>query len=358
MSEFRNHELYREDLSYVASLPLPWEKLKGRSVMLSGATGMIGTFLIDVLLYKNQTADLQCHIYALGRNREKAAARFGTHMDDPAFSFVTCDITKPLDLNEAGWADYILHLASTTHPKAYSGDPVGTVTSNVFGAYNLLEYAAKSQAGRFVFVSSNEIYGENRGDAELFDESYCGYIDCNTLRAGYPEAKRCAEALCQAFIRQKGLDIVIPRLTRSFGPTLLDSDTKALSQFLHRALAGEDIVLKSEGTQYYSYTYTADAVAGLLYVMLLGKTGEAYNIADEAGDIRLKDLAGLVADAAGRKVIFDLPEETEAAGYSKATKARLDGRKCKALGWSLHYDLADGIKRTLAIMTESGNSMA
>ncbi|MBO4903561.1 MAG: NAD-dependent epimerase/dehydratase family protein [Lachnospiraceae bacterium] len=350
MSEFRNHDLYREDLSYVASLPLPWEKLQGRSVMLSGATGMIGTFLIDVLLYKNHTSDLQCHIYALGRNREKAAKRFGAHMDDPAFSFVTCDITKPLELQETGQADYILHLASTTHPQAYASDPVGTVTANVFGAYNLLEYAVSCHAGRFIFVSSNEIYGENRGDTELFDESYCGYIDCNTLRAGYPEAKRCAEALCQAYIRQKDLDIVIPRLTRSFGPTLLDSDTKALSQFLHKALAGEDIVLKSEGTQYYSYTYTADAVAGLLYVMLLGRTGEAYNIADGACDIRLKDLAKLVADAAGRKVIFDLPAEAEAAGYSKATKARLDGSKCKALGWSLHYGLADGIERTLKIM--------
>ena len=128
----------------------------------------------------------------------------------------------------------------------------------------MLEFAYSHHALRCVFASSNEIYGENRGDIEKFPESYCGYINCNTLRAGYPESKRCGEALCQAYIQQKGLDIVIPRLTRSYGPTLLKSDTKALSQFLRKALLGEDIVLKSAGTQYYSYLYVADSVSGLL----------------------------------------------------------------------------------------------
>ena len=134
----------------------------------------------------------------------------------------------------------------------------------------MLEFAYAHHVVRCAFTSSNEIYGENRGDVEKFGEEYCGYIDCNTMRAGYPESKRCGEALCQAYIKQKGMDIVIPRLTRSYGPTMLMSDTKAISQFIRKAIAGEDIVLKSEGTQYYSYTYMADAVCGLLYVLLLG----------------------------------------------------------------------------------------
>ena len=120
------------------------------------------------------------------------------------------------------------------------------------------------------------IYGENRGDTELFDESYCGYIDCNTLRAGYPESKRCGEALCQAYKKQKGVDVVVARLTRSFGPTLQLTDTKALTQFLKNGLNKENIVLKSAGTQYYSYTYAADAVTGLLTVLLQGESGAAY----------------------------------------------------------------------------------
>lgn len=350
MNNLLSDQLYIEDLAYVSGLTLPWELLKGRSIMISGATGMIGSFLIDVIMYKNRTDSLNCHIYGLGRSMEKASVRFSEYMDAEEFDFIECDITRPVEGVNAETVDYVLHLASNTHPEAYAKDPIGTITANVFGTYNLLEWAADHNAKRFALASSNEIYGENRGDDELFDEKYCGYIDCNTLRAGYPESKRCSEALCQAYIRQKNMDIVIPRLTRSYGPTLLPTDTKALSQFINKALAGQNIVLKSRGTQYYSYCYTADSVAGLLYVLLKGECGEAYNIADEASDIRLKDLAGLVAEYAGTQVVFELPSETEAAGFSKATKARLNGNKLKALGWQMKYDIKSGIERTMEIM--------
>lgn len=214
----------------------------------------------------------------------------------------------------------------------------------------MLDFSVKYDAKRFAFASSNEIYGENRGDQELFDENYCGYIDCNTMRAGYPESKRCGEALCQAYRHQKGVDIVIPRLTRSYGPTMLTSDTKAISQFIKNAVQGEDIVLKSEGNQYYSYTYVADAVLGLLTVLLKGESGEAYNIADISSDIRLKDLAGILANISGKEVVFELPDAVEKAGYSKATKARLDGSKIKELGWQPLYDIKTGLERTVDIL--------
>ena len=216
----------------------------------------------------------------------------------------------------------------------------------------MLDFAVAHEATRFAFASSNEIYGENRGDVEFFDEDYCGYINCNTMRAGYPEGKRCGEALCQAYKAQKGLDVVVPRLTRSYGPTMLMSDTKAISQFIRKGIAGEDIILKSEGTQYYSYTYVSDAVSGLLTVLLCGENGEAYNIADEASDIMLKDLAAIIAETAGKKVVFELPDAVEAAGYSKATKARLDGSKLKAIGWQPRYDMKGGLSRTIEILKD------
>jgi len=241
-------------------------------------------------------------------------------------------------------------MASNTHPVAYATDPIGTVTTNIIGTNNMLEFAVNHNAKRFAFLSSNEIYGENRGDVEFFDEHYCGYIDSNTMRAGYPESKRCGEALCQAYIRQKGLDIVIPRLTRSYGPTMLMSDTKAISQFIRKGVAGEDIVLKSAGTQYYSYTYVADAVAGLLTVLLKGECGAAYNIADKSGDIMMRDLAAIIADYVGLKVVFEYPDDVEKAGYSTATKARLNGGKLKNLGWSMKYDISRGIQRTIEII--------
>ena len=349
MSLYTN-DLYIADVRRVAELTLPWEKLAGKSLMLSGATGLIGSFLVDVLMEKNAADGLNCTVYALGRNEEKARNRFSKYPADPRLVFIPYDVKFPLVRNDLDTVDYVLHLASNTHPMQYSTDPIGTITTNIIGLQNMLDFAVEHHDSRFAFASSNEIYGENRGDAELFDENYCGYINSNTLRAGYPESKRCGEALCQAYKAQKGLDVVIPRLTRSYGPTMLVSDTKAISQFIKKGIAGEDIVLKSAGTQYYSYQYVADSVSGLLTILLRGENGEAYNIAEEHSDIMLKDLAAIIAEISGRKVVFEIPNAVEAAGYSTATKARLDGRKLQALGWTPKYDMKSGLERTIRIL--------
>ena len=385
------NKLYMEDIDRVAELPIEWEKLQGKSIMISGAIGMIGSTLIDVLMRKNAVSSLGVTVIALGRSAAKAGERFAEYLGSGNFCFAECDINDRESLEEgvskalkaggdarsalsdaqgtemagnagraAGAAegaagvrvDYVFHAASNTHPRAYANDPIGTVVTNIIGLNNLLDFAADHGCERFLFASSNEVYGENRGDTELFDEKYCGYIDCNTMRAGYPESKRAGEALCQAYIRQKNLDVVIPRFTRSFGPRLLESDTKALSQFLHKAVAGEDIVLKSEGTQFYSYTYVCDAVAGMLYCLMRGECGEAYNIADVSCDITLRDLAKILADTAGKKVVFELPDAVEAAGYSKATKARLDSAKLQALGWKAMFDIHTGLEHTVRILKE------
>ena len=348
--ELYTNNYYSEDINNVCKLSLPWEKLRGKSVMLSGATGLIGSFFVDVISEKNITDGLNCTVYALVRNEEKAKARFSKFADDTHLVFIPYDVKYPLVTDTPEKIDYILHLASNTHPMLYATDPIGTITTNIIGLQNLLEFAAEHRCERFIFASSNEVYGENRGDAELFDEDYCGYINCNTLRAGYPESKRCGEALCQAYKSQKGLDVCVARLTRSYGPTMIMSDTKAVSQFIKKGVAGEDIVLKSEGTQYYSYTYTADAVSGLLWILLAGESGEAYNIADISGDITLKDLASIIAEMNGKKVVFELPDAVEAAGYSRATKARLDGSKIRALGWKPMYDIKTGMERTVKIL--------
>ena len=344
---FYDNAVYLQDIRTVGALELPWEQLRGRSILISGATGMIGSFLIDVLMEKK----LDLTVYALGRNEEKAKTRFARWWEDPHFVFVPCDINKGVTVS-AETVDYVFHAASNTHPVAYATDPIGTITTNIIGTDNLLSFAAAHNTRRVLFASSVEIYGENRGDREYFTEDYCGYIDCNTLRAGYPESKRAGEALCQAYIRQKGLDVVLPRLARTYGPTMLMSDTKALSQFLKKGIAGEDIVLKSAGTQLFSYTYVADAVSAVLYCLFYGQCGEAYNVADGASDIMLRDLAGIIADCVGTKVVFDLPDATESAGYSKATKAIMDSRKLRALGWSARYDMRAGLERTLTILKE------
>ena len=286
----------------------------------------------------------------LGAHRRKQKNAFQNGGGDRHLVFLLYNVNQPFVRDDIGTVDYVLHLASNTHPMQYATDPIGTITTNIIGLQNMLDFAVEHRATRFAFTSSNEIYGENRGDAEMFNERYCGYIDSNTLRAGYPESKRCGEALCQAYKMQKGLDVVIPRFARSYGPTMLLSDTKAISQFIRKGIACEDIVLKSAGTQNYSYTYMADAIYGLLTVILRGESGEAYNIADEASNITLKALAKIIADHAGKQVVFEIPDAIEAAGYSMATKALLDGSKLKKLGWKPFYTIQDGIPRTIDIL--------
>lgn len=339
------NKLYKEDIENCMQLPIAWAKLENKSVLITGASGLIGIFLIDVLMHK----DLNCKIYAIGRNEEKAKERFAAYWEHPNFSFVSADINKGLSM-DVDSIDFVIHAASNTHPIAYAEDPIGTVITNVIGTYNLLEFAVVKQAERVAFLSSVEIYGENRGDCEKFREDYCGYIDCNTMRAGYPESKRAGEALCQAYIKQKDLDIVIPRLPRTYGPTMQMSDSKAIAQFIKRGIANEDVVLKSEGTQYYSYCYVADSVSGILWCLLEGERGEAYNIADGNSDVLMKELAKIIADYAGTRVVIDIPDAKESAGYSKATKAVLDSNKLKSLGWKAMYSMKEGLERTMEIL--------
>lgn len=343
-------ELYMNDLEETATFPIDWDKLSGKSIALSGGTGMIGSFLVDVLMYRNEYFSAGIDVYVLGRNEEKAGKRFGKYSDDSHFHFIKQDINEPILDTGIQRLDYVIHAASNTHPVAYSSDPIGTISANVIGTNNLLAWAARHSCKRFVFLSSVEIYGENRGDTEKFDESYMGYIDCNTMRAGYPESKRTGEALCQAYRKQKGLEVVIPRLSRVYGPTMLMSDTKALSQFILRGVRGEDIVLKSKGTQKFSYSYVADSVSGILKIMLEGVDGEAYNIVSRDSDIMLKELAAILAELGGSRVIYELPDELEAAGYSKATKAMLLVDKLEALGWKSAYDMRRGICNTVEIL--------
>ena len=344
-------ELYNEEIKKYASKDIDWEKLRDKTFLITGATGLIGKFLIDVIMYKNDTDNLNCKIIALGRNESKAKERFANCFNSNLFKFYETDINETITIEEEK-LDYILHAASSTHPLQYSNYPISTITANVIGTKNILDLAVKTNASRVLFASSVEIYGENRGDVEAFDESYLGYINCNTLRAGYPESKRTGEALCQAYIKEKGLDIVIPRLSRIFGPTILSTDSKALSQFINKAVNNEDIVLKSEGNQYFSYTYVGDAVTALLYTLFYGINGEAYNVSDDSYDITLKDLASTIAKQVGKEVIFDLPSEEERKGYSTATKAIMVSDKIKKLGWTVEESLDKTLNTTINILKQ------
>lgn len=332
-------EEYRADIESLVSEGFPWSKLSGHKVLVTGATGMIGSMLVDVLASK--MSEYGFELVAMSRNGSELERLFSEHA---GVQMLPHDVNVPLDLD----CDTVFHCASNTHPRQYSEDPIGTVTTNIIGLNNLLDMASRAGGGRFVFMSSVEIYGQNRGDVDYFDESYCGYIDCNTVRAGYNEGKRAGEALCQAYGSQRGLDFVIPRLSRLYGPSLKDSDTKAMSQFIRNAAKKEDIVLKSKGDQQFSYCYSSDAVSAILHIFFYGECGMAYNVSGLDSDVTLAHIAEVLADIAGTKVVFDLPDEVEMRGYSKSTKALLNISKLRSLGWSPKVPLNIGLSRTVS----------
>ena len=200
-----------------------------------------------------------------------------------------------------------------------------------------------------LYPSSVEVYGNARGQ-DIFTEEYTGKLNLENARACYPESKRLSEALCLSYMAEHGVDVKIARLSRVFGPTMLTSDTKASSQFILKALAGEDIILKSKGEQFFSYTYVADAVKSMLYILLHGESGKAYNISNKACDVKLKDFASTCACWAGKEVVFDLPSEVEQKGYSVAMQAILDNTLLLSIGFTPSYSFNNSVQRTLDIL--------
>lgn len=336
----KKHPLYQEDLNNILSIK-DIDTLHGKNFLITGATGMVGVILIDALM---KMGDVK--VIAVGRSEEKARLRLGEYFDNKNFEFLVHDVCQPFDANIK--VDYIIPAASNTHPLAYSQYPIETIMINVKGAEHALNLAEKCGA-TVIYTSTNEVYGNAVAD-ENFTEDYNGRLNLTNARSCYNESKRTSEALCQSYIAERGVKVKIARLCRIFGPTMVESDTKASSQFIKKAIAGEDIVLKSEGNQFFSYTYVADAVMGLLTVLLHGEIGVAYNVSSEKTNVHLKDFAQICASSIEKNVIFDFPTEVERKGYSVAMRAILANDRIKGIGFKPMYEMNDAINRTIKIL--------
>lgn len=324
-------KLIMDDIKKVAEYPIDWNMIDNKTFLISGGTGFIGSFLLDVIRYRNEYYKTNTKVISLSR-------RGG--LSDGTVDYLKADISNPITYN--GTIDFILHLASNTHPKQYGEDPVGTIMTNVLGCDNLLKLAAEKRA-KFFFASSVEIYGQ--GTETPMDEKYSGYIDCNNARNGYNEAKRTCEALCQSYKQQYSVEVIIARLSRVFGPDK-KVDTKAISQFMDKAISRENIILKSKGNQRFSYCYVADIATGIFTLLTSGVNGEVYNISDDDDGMTLGGYAEFIASLAGMKVVYQIEDDVAA---SKASFALLDTSKIKALDWRPMYTVKEGMERTYRI---------
>lgn len=346
--------IYQKDIARLFAEGLDLEKLRDKTILVVGATGLIGGCVVDVLM---QNPNKHYHVIAAGRNQERAKQKFASYWKKACFTFVEMDVTfpileslllaklKPNISRTLLKVDYIIDAASITSPSLFKRRPVEVMRANIDGVSHLMAYGLASGMKRMVYISSGEIYGE--GDGTEFTEKSSGYVDCASVRACYPSSKRAAETLCMAYNAEFGIDVVIARLSHTYGPGFTESDDRVYAQFIRNVLNGEDIVLKSKGEAYRSWLYVVDAAHAILRLLMDGEKGNAYNVAHSESNITIRQLAELIASKTQRQVVFDIPDDATQGNTTPITKATFNTDKLKALGWKPLFDVEEGFEHTL-----------
>lgn len=334
---------YVEDLKKIYEGIPKKELLREKKILITGASGLIGAVLTDFCLYLNDVYGYGMQIYALGRHEQKITDRFRSHIGRSGFHIILQDVTVPLALDHE--LDYIIHAAGDGYPAAFREHPVETMTPALIGTCRLLEAARQLHVGRFLYISSGEVYGKLVGERHAYTESESGFIDSMQVRSCYPVAKRAAETLCVSYSQEYGLDTVVARPGHIYGYPVSAHDNRATVQFLRSALKDDRIVLHSAGTQQRSYTYVADCVSALLTVLLHGSKGEAYNIANRGGEITIAEFARILAETAGVRIEICKADEVQRQELTPIEYAVLNPEKLENLGWRGQFDMRTGIER-------------
>lgn len=337
------NRVLEDDLKTIIAEDLSWEKLKNKTVMITGASGMVGSYMLYVLLMLNDEKHYGIKVDAVMRNVNKLPEEIRNRED---VNVVVADVTK--DIPDVGDIDYIIHAASPASPLIMQNQPVETIAANTIGTFKTLELAKEKNAEGYLFISSREIYGQPDEGQEFFYENTYGFVDQLNPRSCYSEGKKAAETMCVCFHEEYGLNTKIARLAHTYGPGMSIYDGRVQADFLKNVYHNEDIVLKSEGTAVRTYTYIADAIAGM-YRILLDSEDIVYNIGNEAGKVSIRDLAEILVSIypeRGLKLVFDIPEGGT-KGTAPYTLGILSSEKLRKLGWDPKYSVKDGFKRTL-----------
>lgn len=334
-----------EDLRRMSEARLPWRELDGKTVLVTGATGMLASYVTWLLLYLHEHAGINVSVVALCRNRQKAEQYFGSYVGKSYFSLLIQDVCDPIAYE--GQVDYVFHLAGNASPYSINTDPVGIMKCNLQGTINVLELARQKQVSKVLFASTREVYGKNE-DAELLNESAFGTFDPLDDRSCYPESKRAAESLLKSYYLQYGVAFNTIRIAHSYGPTMkLENDGRVMADLMGDVVAGRDIVLKSSGEAVRAFLYITDAVTGLFVVLFHGEAAMAYNLANETEPISIRDLAQMLASLREDKPIHLIMAMGEQKGYCNYRRTALDITAIEQLGWKPRVSLKEGIKRML-----------
>lgn len=347
------NQILLEDLHSIAyDISVSWSAFNDKTVLITGATGLIGGLLVKAILYANLAHNNQTKIIAVVRDKFRASKMFSPYTNCHELKFYEADIAKEIEIDEE--IDYIIHCASITQSKLFVETPLDVIKTTLWGSDNLLKLARRKNTASMVYLSSMEVYG-TFNDKEKISEDDLGYINPLAARSSYSESKRATETLCYAYFKQYGLPVKIARLTQTFGPGVSHDDSRVFAQFCRNAMQGLDIVLHTLGETKRDYLYSADAVTALLIMLLKGESGQAYNVANPATYITIRDMAELVARNCAVepvRVVVDIPDNLSKMGYAPTVKLNLDTSKIESLGWQAKTDLPKMYRRLILFLQQ------
>lgn len=347
-----NDVVLNEDIDFLSCLDIDFYAFKDKAVFVTGATGLIGSYFVKAISYCNKKYDLNMKIYALVRDLRKVKTVYAGCTERDDIEFIKGDVTQCYKeyINNKK-IDIVLHAASITTSKTMIELPVETINTAINGTQNMLEMAKDKNVSEFIYISSMEVYGSFY-NGEYVNENDMGYINPLVIRSNYCLAKRMCENMCMAYFLEYNVPIKIARLSQTFGAGILPGENRVFAQFAKSVINNTDIVLHTKGLSEGNYCYTSDMVAGILYIILEGNYGEAYNISNEESHTTIADMANMVAEkiASGNiNVIFDIPDDNK-YGYASDTKMKLNSSKLRSLGWKPSVSLEDAYKRLIKSM--------
>lgn len=345
------YDIIDDDLKQITSNSrINWELLEGKTVLISGANGFLPSYLVEVLLFLNQTRfKNKTKIIAMVRNLSKAKKRFSRYLNREDLVFLVQDVNDPVGLKEE--VHFIIHAASLASPKFYKEYPVETLLPNVLGTYQLLRFSERQPLEGFLFLSSGAVYGVLEDEKAVYNENLYGLINPLNVLSSYGLSKKMGESMLYSWYKEHRVPVKMVRIFYTYGPGMNLSDGRAIGDFVSNIMKNENIVLKSKGDAIRHFCYLADAATAFFLVLLSGKSGEAYNIANTGeGSRSILEIAQLLIKLFPEKdinIIFKQRDKNDPYMESPIIKKSPDINKIKSLGWEIKYTLEKGLKRTI-----------
>lgn len=344
------NNILKEDIQLFASRFALATELEGKTIAITGSTGLLGACMVHCLLALKAQRGVNLHIVAIARNMEKAVRLFGEEREELSYYQYDFSSTEPFQPKRK--VDYLFHFAAPTASKDFVEKPVETMNMVYMGMQNILNYAEQAKLKSLVLASTLEVYGTITDDSAPLTEDKQGYLDPMATRSSYPLAKRAAEGLCHNYAVEKQVKVKVARLAQTFGAGVSTQDNRVFAQFARSVIHNEDIILHTTGELSRCYCYTTDAISAMLYILLKGEDGTAYNVANEATYISIRQMAELVAETFNPDHVHVVIEMQEGLGYSPTTKLCLDTQRIQSLGWTPYYNMKDMFGRLIASMKE------